>query len=107
MCFHIGSKILFSVISISFIVKQQSLSSIHATYQVFVLRPYFANIGKRLVKTPKIYFTDVGTLCYLSGLKESEHASLGPMGGVTFETAVFSEIMKALIHRGENPQVYF
>jgi len=83
------------------------LSVLEATHQVFILRPYFANIGKRLVKTPKIYLTDVGTLCYLSGLKESEHAASGPMGGVIFETAVFMEIMKRIIHRGENPQVYF
>jgi len=40
------------------------LSVLEATYQVVVLRPHFANIGKRLVKTPKVYFTDVGTLCY-------------------------------------------
>jgi len=72
-----------------------------------VLRPYFANIGKRLVKTPKIYFTDVGTLCYLAGLRDPEHAAAGPMGGAIFETAVLAEILKVLIHRGEDPQVYF
>lgn len=94
-------------IGISVNTSKAWISILEATYQVFVLRPYFANIGKRLVKTPKVYFTDVGTLCYLSGLKEPDHAALGPMGGVIFETAVFSEIMKALIHRGENPQVYF
>ncbi|MEJ2168652.1 MAG: DUF4143 domain-containing protein, partial [Desulfobacterales bacterium] len=43
------------------------LSVLEATYQVSVLRPYFANVGKRLVKAPKVYFTDVGTLCYLAG----------------------------------------
>lgn len=57
------------------------LSVMEATYQVIVLRPYFANIGKRLVKTPKVYFSDVGTLCYLTGLKDPEHAASGPMGG--------------------------
>ena len=41
------------------------LSVLEATYQVIVLRPYFANVGKRLVKTPKVYFADVGTLCHL------------------------------------------
>jgi len=83
------------------------LSVLEATHQVFILRPYYANIGKRLVKTPKVYFTDMGTLCYLAGLKEPDHAASGPMGGVIFETAVFMEIMKTFIHRGENPQVYF
>ena len=83
------------------------LSVLEATYQVIVLRPYFANIGKRLVKTPKVYFTDVGTLCYLTGLKDPEHASSGPMGGAIMETAVLSEIVRTLTHRGIDPRVYF
>ena len=83
------------------------LSVLEATYQVIVLRPYFANVGKRLVKTPKVYFTDVGTLCYLVGLKKPEHASSGPMAGAILETAVVSEIAKTLTHRGLEPQVYF
>lgn len=83
------------------------LSVLEATYQVIVLRPYFGNVGKRLVKTPKVYFTDVGTLCYLAGLKDPEHASSGPMGGAILETAVLSEIVRTLTHRGLEPQVYF
>jgi predicted AAA+ superfamily ATPase len=83
------------------------LSVLEATYQVIVLRPYFANVGKRLVKRPKVYFTDVGTLCYLTGLKDPEHAASGPMGGAIMETAVLSEIVKTLMHRGIDPQVYF
>ena len=83
------------------------LSVLEATYQVTVLRPYFANVGKRLVKTPKVYFTDVGTLCYFAGLKDPAHAASGPMGGAIMETAVLSEIVKTLTHRGIDPQVYF
>ena len=83
------------------------LSVLEATYQVMVLRPYFANVGKRLVKTPKVYFTDVGTLCYLAGLKDPEHAAAGPMGGAIMETAVLSEVVRTLTHRGIEPQVYF
>jgi uncharacterized protein len=83
------------------------LSVLEASFQVIVLRPYFANIGKRLVKTPKVYFTDVGTLCYLTGLKDPEHAAAGPMGGVIMETAVLAEIMKTLLHRGLESQAYF
>lgn len=83
------------------------LSVLEATYQVIVLRPYFANIGKRLVKSPKVYFTDTGTLAALVGLKTIEHASAGPMGGLIFETAVVAEISKALLHRGQEPRIYF
>ena len=83
------------------------LSVLEATYQVIVLRPYLANVGKRLVKTPKVNFTDVGTLCHLAGLKDPEHAAAGPMGGAIMETAVLSKITKTPAHRGIDPQVYF
>lgn len=69
-----------------------------ATYQVILPRPYFANVGKRLVKTPRVYFTDVGPLCYLAGLRDPEHAAAGPMGGAILETAMLSEIVRTLTH---------
>ncbi len=78
-----------------------------ATHQVIILRPFFANVGKRLVKTPKVYFTDVGTLCFLAGLRDPEHAASGPMGGAIFETAVVTEIFKTTISRSIEPQMYF
>ena len=65
--------------------EEMHLSVLEATYQVVVLRPYFANVGKRLVKTPKVYFTDTGTLCYLAGLHDAEHAGAGPMPPPTAE----------------------
>ena len=83
------------------------LSVLEATYQVLVLRPYFTNIGKRLVKTPKVYFTDTGTLCSLVGLKDPHHAAAGPSGGAIFESAVITEAFKTYLHRGEEPQLYF
>jgi hypothetical protein len=83
------------------------LSVLEATFQVIVLRPYHANVGKRLVKTPKVYFTDTGMLCHLAGLKDPEHAAAGPLGGAIFETAVLLQIVKAFVNRGEEPQVYF
>jgi len=83
------------------------LSVLEASYQVMILRPYFANIGKRLVKTPKVYFTDVGTLCHLTGLRDPEHARRSPLGGAILETAVLSQIVRALVHRGEEPRVWF
>ena len=83
------------------------LSVLEATHQVFIVRPYFANIGKRLVKTPKVYFTDTGTLCHLTGLRDPEHAAAGPMAGSLMETAVLGEIIKTLTNRGLSPQVYF
>lgn len=83
------------------------LSVLEATHQIFILRPYFANVGKRLVKTPKVYFTDTGTLCHLTGVRDAEHAALGPMSGPIIETAVLGEILKTIVHRGLDPQLYF
>ncbi len=83
------------------------LSVLEATHQIILLRPYHANVGKRLVKTPKVYFLDVGTLCYLTGLKDPEHAAAGPMAGAIVETAVVAEVFKTLVHRGEAPRLSF
>lgn len=83
------------------------LSVLEASFLVIILHPYFANIGKRLVKSPKIYFTDTGTLCHLTGLSDSRHAISGPMAGAIFETAVVTEIYKRYIHRGQIPRMYF
>ncbi len=83
------------------------LSLLEATYQVVVLRPYHASLGKRLVKTPKVYFTDTGTLCHLVGLRDPDHAAAGPMAGALLETAVVAELLKAALHRGEQPDLYF
>lgn len=83
------------------------LSVLEATDQVIVLRPYFANVGKRLVKTPKLYFTDVGTLCHLVGLRSAEHARSGPAAGAIFETAVVSDVVRTLAHQGQEPRVFF
>lgn len=83
------------------------LSVLEATHQVVVLRPCFRNVGKRLVKRPKVYFADTGTLCYLAGLRDPEHAWASPMGGAILETAVVSEVVRTLTHLGGEPQVYF
>ncbi len=83
------------------------LSLLEATYQVIVLRPYHANLGKRLVKTPKVYFTDSGTLSHLVGLKDPAQAAAGPLAGPLLETAVVSELVKAALHRGESPRLHF
>lgn len=83
------------------------LSVLEATYQISIVRPYHQNVGKRLVKSPKVYFTDVGMLCHLAGLRDPEHAASGPMAGAIFETAVHSEILKNLLNEGENPEIHF
>lgn len=83
------------------------ISLLEASFQIFLLRPYYANIGKRLVKAPKVYFTDTGLLCYLVGLRDVEHAMSGPMGGAIFENLVVADLLKIFLHRGEEPAMYY
>ncbi|MCX7039402.1 MAG: DUF4143 domain-containing protein [Spirochaetes bacterium] len=83
------------------------LSILEATFQVTVLRLYHVNAGKRLVKAPKAYFTDSGTLCYLLSIRNTESAVSDLIRGPLFETFVLSELLKSFIHRGEQPPLFF
>jgi predicted AAA+ superfamily ATPase len=83
------------------------ISVLEATHQIIILRPYHANVSKRLVKTPKIYFTDTGLLCYLAGVRDPLHAAAGPMAGAIVETAVVGEVFKSYLHRGSEPRLFF
>ncbi|MEI8078489.1 MAG: ATP-binding protein, partial [bacterium] len=83
------------------------LSVLEASGLVVILRPYFENAGKRLVKTPKVYFTDTGLLCHLVGITTAEQLALSSFGGAVMETAVLMELVKALSFRGPPPGLYF
>jgi predicted AAA+ superfamily ATPase len=83
------------------------ISILEASFQIFILRPYYVNIGKRLIKAPKVYFVDTGLLCYLVGLRDTAHAAAGPMGGALFENLVVSDLYKSYLHRGEEPALYY
>lgn len=83
------------------------LSILEATYQLVLVRPYFSNVSKRLVKSPKIYLTDTGLLCHLLGIQYAEQAINSPFAGAIVETAVVLEIMKALAHRGSRDRLWF
>ena len=83
------------------------LSILEASFLIRLLRPYYANFGKRLIKSPKIYFLDTGLLCYLLRIQSPEdlrlHASRGPI----FESFVISELTKNFLHQGREPDLYF
>lgn len=80
---------------------------LEACYLVMIIRPWFRNQGKRLVKTPKVYFLDVGLLCHLCGLDNAATLRLGPMAGPIMETLVIGEIFKTMSHRGLTPRLTF
>ncbi len=83
------------------------LSVLEASGLVLVVRPYFVSGDKRLVKTPKAYFTDSGLLCHLAGITSAEQLALSPLGGGVMEAAVLIEIVKALSFSSGNPGLYF
>jgi uncharacterized protein len=83
------------------------LSVLEASFVVFQLRPYFRNVGKRLTKSTKLYFTDVGLLCRLLGLRSLEHWHQHPLRGAIFENLVVAELLKARLHRGLRSDLYF
>ena len=83
------------------------VSVLEASGQVHVLRPFFENIGKRLVKRPKIYFQDTGTLGFLLRISEADQVLAGMSAGPVFEAAVFGQLLRLFLHRGESPRLSF
>lgn len=86
---------------------QSWLSILEASYVVYRLQPYFANIGKRLTKTPKLYFYDTGLASWLMGIKSVEQLSFHPLRGALFENMVVNDFMKSALNKGERPELYF
>lgn len=83
------------------------LTLLEASYIAFTLPPYFANIRKRLVKSPKIYFYDVGLASYLLGIEHPEQIATHPLRGALFENMVVVEALKFGFNRGRSPSLSF
>lgn len=86
---------------------QSWFSILAASYVAYQLPPYFANIGKRLIKTPKFYFYDVGLACYLLGIENEQQLNTHPLRGSLFENMVINEAMKNRLNKGKDPSLYF
>ena len=83
------------------------LSVLEASYQIIMIYPYYKNIGKRLIKRPKIYFTDTGLATYLLGIADTKQLINGPSWGALFETAIVTDLWKQYLHKGQRPPLYF
>ena len=86
---------------------QAWLSLLEASYIVCLLQPYYANIGKRLIKSPKLYFYDVGLASYLLGIQTEAQLSRDPLRGALFENMVVIECMKARLNQGLEHNLYY
>ena len=83
------------------------LSILETSFIVHLLRPHHRNFGKRLTKSPKIYFLDPGLLCSLLEIRSPDDLRVHPLRGGIFESFVLAELVKAYAHRGARPPVYF
>jgi predicted AAA+ superfamily ATPase len=82
-------------------------SVLESSFIIFRLTPHFRNFGKRVIKSPKIYFYDTGLLCQLLRIQTEDQLSLHPLRGVIFENFVISEYMKQYMNMGLTPPLYF
>ena len=83
------------------------ISVLEATGVVVLVAPYYRNLGKRLVKTPKLYFTDTGLACFLAGLRSPDDLRNSSLLGALFETYVFGQILRRHANRGVSCDIYF
>lgn len=74
---------------------------------VYLLRPYYNNLTKRIIKMPKLYFLDTGLCSYLTGWDSPKSLEAGAMSGAILETYVFAEILKSYWHNAKMPLIYF
>ncbi len=82
------------------------LSVLEASNQVQLLEPYLENIGQRMIKSPKLYFSDTGLLCFLLGL-DATTLPHSPSVGALWEAFVLSELRKEQAQRGGSDTLWF
>lgn len=83
------------------------VSILEASRIIYLLQPYYNNPGKRIIKAPKVYFTDIGIVCYLTGIRDKTHLLQGPMAGALFENFCIQETLKAFFNHGQRPVIYY
>ena len=86
---------------------KQWISILEASYIIFLLPPYYNNFGKRIVKSPKIYFYDTGLVSYLTGIENTKQLYQGPMAGSLFENYIVSEILKREKHNDTHTELFY
>jgi predicted AAA+ superfamily ATPase len=85
----------------------QWLSILEVTGQIILVPPFYENLGKRLVKTPKLYFADSGLACHLVGVRDEAALPSSPFHGPLFEGLIAAEIAKHRLNRGRDRGLYY
>ena len=108
---RIGQVVNFSSLSnevgVSSTTINQWMSILEDYFVIFRLQPYFSNLSKRIVKSPKIYFYEPGLVSYLLGIETSQQASRDPLRGNIFENICVLEAIKARLNDNKDPNMYY
>lgn len=83
------------------------ISVMDASYIIFLLQPFYKNLGKRIVKSPKLYFFDTGLVSYLTGISDKNHFEKGPLFGPIFENYIISETFKKQLHLRTMKEIFY
>lgn len=98
---------LSNEVGVSATTLKEWVSILEASFVVYRLFPYYRNFGKRLVKSPKIYFTETGLAAWLLGIETPEQMSRDPLHGGLFENMVVMDALKSRLNAGREPSLYF
>jgi uncharacterized protein len=108
---RVGQLLNFSALSaecgVSYNTIKEWISVLEASYLIYLLPPYFRNLKKRLIKTPKLYFYDTGLAAWLMGIGDVTTLSVHPMRGSLFECWAINELRKREYHKACRPEFYF
>ena len=84
----------------------QWLGILETTAQILVVPPFYENLGKRLIKSPRVYVADSGLACHLLGIDSAAELAKSPFAGSLFEGLIASEIVKAQVNDGRRRELY-
>ncbi|MFO1258185.1 MAG: ATP-binding protein [Gammaproteobacteria bacterium] len=98
---------LSNELGISYHTVNHWLSILEASFLIIRLQPYFENFGKRVIKSPKLYFTDVGLATYLLGIFSLEQVARDPLRGNLVENLIVTEFVKNSLNQGIQPDFYY
>lgn len=103
----VNKQSLAKVVGVSEMTIARWITVLKTSYIVFSLRPYHNNFGKRITKSPKIYFTDTGLVSYLLGIRSPADMATHPLLGNIFENMVIADAYKEQFNSGKRPNLHF
>lgn len=80
---------------------------LEASNIIYLLKPFYRNFGKRIIKSPKLYFLDTGLLCYLMNIQSTDSLRNNPLLGACFETFLFGQMLRSLHNQGKSDEIYY